>query len=598
MFHKPDVADVEAQRILARATGGMAAAAVPVASPSSAVLLSALAQAGYGVIVTDADARVRWLNDAAQSLTGWLGGDALGQRVFSVFRLEDDQGEVMPSPVEAALAEHDVGLRRYSGWLCARDGTREWVDAQAVACFGIAGGERDGQAVLWFEDAGARQRARRAVQRRTEIAEAVINELAEAVLLLDATGRVQRANARALRMFGYGSAEMGQLTIARLMPVPFMNAPDVQFTEYRTNPSRRLPRAVAWRKDATHFPARLVVEPLPVMGDDGGYVALVRDDTETQRSVNMAQRLGRLLDSAVEEIYVFDANSLYFLEVNRGAQRNLGYTNEELRTMTPLMVAEGLAQETLLGYLAQLRGGDREHLVYRTRHRRADGTVYPVEVRLNFSRDEEPPVFMAMAVDISDREAQEKEMSHLAHFDALTGLPNRPQLMLRLQAAMALAASSPKQLAVMFMDIDKFKVINDTCGHDVGDEVLRAVAQRLREALRTADTVARLGGDEFVVLAEGINNNEDATRVVEKLQAAVAQPVAVGGQQLPIAFSIGITLYPNDNADMETLLKHADEAMYAAKHAGRGTHRFYEILRPDTDMVDTPKKSRFGPHLS
>lgn len=564
------------------------------------MLLDALAQAGYGVIITDADARVRWLNDAAQSLTGWYGNDALGQHVFSVFHLEDDRGEVIPSPVEGALAQHDVGLRRYSGWLRARDGVRRWVDAQAVACFatGAAGAERESQAVLWFEEAGDRQRARRAVQHRAEIAEAVINELAEAVLILDSTGRVQRANARALRMFGYSSAEILQLTIARLMPVPFMNAPDVQFTEYRTNPSRRLPRAVAWRKDATHFPAKLMVEPLPRVGDDQGYVALVRDDTETQRSVNMAQRLGRLLDSAVEEIYVFDANSLYFQEVNRGAQRNLGYTVEELRTMTPLMVAEGLEQETLLGYLAQLRGGDREHLVYRTRHRRADGTVYPVEVRLNFSRDEEPPVFMAMAVDISDREAQEAEMSHLAHFDALTGLPNRPQLMLRLQAAMALAANSPKQLAVMFMDIDQFKTINDTYGHDVGDEVLKTFAMRLREALRTADTVARLGGDEFVVLAEGINSTEDVARVVEKLQAAISQPIRVGTQQLQVGSSIGITLYPNDNADMETLLKHADEAMYAAKHAGRGTHRFYEILRPGTETPDAPKKSMFGPHLS
>lgn len=564
------------------------------------MLLDALAQAGYGVIITDADARVRWLNDAAQSLTGWYGNDALGQHVFSVFHLEDDRGEVIPSPVEGALAQHDVGLRRYSGWLRARDGVRRWVDAQAVACFatGAAGAERESQAVLWFEEAGDRQRARRAVQHRAEIAEAVINELAEAVLILDSTGRVQRANARALRMFGYSSAEILQLTIARLMPVPFMNAPDVQFTEYRTNPSRRLPRAVAWRKDATHFPAKLMVEPLPRVGDDQGYVALVRDDTETQRSVNMAQRLGRLLDSAVEEIYVFDANSLYFQEVNRGAQRNLGYTVEELRTMTPLMVAEGLEQETLLGYLAQLRGGDREHLVYRTRHRRADGTVYPVEVRLNFSRDEEPPVFMAMAVDISDREAQEAEMSHLAHFDALTGLPNRPQLMLRLQAAMALAANSPKQLAVMFMDIDQFKTINDTYGHDVGDEVLKTFAMRLREALRTADTVARLGGDEFVVLAEGINSTEDVARVVEKLQAAISQPIRVGTQQLQVGSSIGITLYPNDNADMETLLKHADEAMYAAKHAGRGTHRFYEILRPGTEPPDAPKKSMFGPHLS
>lgn len=592
LFHKRIPADKATQRVLGEPSTGAALRSATATAPSAGILLAAYAQSGDGVLLADAGGHVRWLNDAAQSLTGWPLADACGQRVFTVFHFEDDAGAVLSSPVEDALAARDVGLRCYSGWLCARDGTRHAVDGKAVAVAGTDGSDRL-QALMWFEEVGAKRHARAAVRRRAETAEAVINELAEAVLIVDDTGRVKKANARALRMFGYSAAEVAQQTIARLMPVPFMNAPDVHFTEYRTNPSRQLPRAVAWRKDATHFPAQLIVEPLPAADDGQGYVVLVRDDTETRRSVNMAQRIGRLLDGAVEEIYVFDANSLYFLEVNRGAQHNLGYTNEQLKAMTPLMIADGLKQETLLGYLARLRGGEAEHLVYRTRHRRADGSIYPVEVRLNFSRNEEPPVFMAMAVDISDREAQENEMSHLAHFDALTGLPNRPQLALRMPAAMAMAANSPKQLAVMFMDIDRFKSINDTWGHDVGDEVLKTFAMRLRETLRTADAVARLAGDEFVVLAEGVNNTQDAERVATKLLAAVAAPIEIGHHTLQITSSIGITLYPADNADMETLLRHADEAMYEAKRAGPGGYRFYEILRPDA-----PAKSPFGPHLS
>ncbi|HEU0197175.1 MAG TPA: diguanylate cyclase [Nevskiaceae bacterium] len=544
--------------------------------PTAALLVTAFAQAGYGVLVTDAAGRLRWLNEAAQSLTGWPAGDAIGQQSFSVMHLINEGGEVLAAPVDTALAAHSIGLQRFAGHLVARNGERHYVEGCVVA----VGSGLDREVLLWFEEAGARRRGRLALRQRAEAAEAIVDELAEAVLAVDDTGCVRHANARALRMFGYTRDEIRQQTIPRLMPVPFMNAPDVHFSEYRANPSRRLPRAVAWRKDATHFPAKLVVEPLPATRGLSGYVVLVRDDTEAQRSVNMAQRLGRLLDSAVEEVYIFDANSLYFLEVNRGAKQNLGYAAGELLTMTPLMINDGLESKTLLDYLAKLRGGEAEHLIYRSRHRRADGSVYPVEVRLNFSRDEEPPVFMAIVVDISEREKQEQEMSRLAHFDALTGLPNRPQLALRMAAAMALAANSPKKLAVMFMDIDKFKAINDSYGHDTGDEVLKTYAMRLRQSLRTADTVARLAGDEFVVLAEGINDRDGAARVATKLHAAIRQPITVGEQTLHITSSIGITLYPDDDGDMESLLKHADEAMYEAKRGGPGETRFYEVLRP------------------
>jgi PAS domain S-box-containing protein len=140
------------------------------------------------------------------------------------------------------------------------------------------------------------------------------------------------------------------------------------------------------------------------MGAADGFVVIVRDITERLRSDNLTLRLGRLLDNAMDEVYIFDAQSLYFLEVNRGARRNLGYSPEQLARMTPLSIAPALDMATFHDYLNRLRGGDLEHLIYRAEHRRADGTSYPVEVRLNFSRDEEPPVFMAVASDISVRD--------------------------------------------------------------------------------------------------------------------------------------------------------------------------------------------------
>jgi PAS domain S-box-containing protein len=146
-----------------------------------------------------------------------------------------------------------------------------------------------------------------------------------------------------------------------------------------------------------------VVETMRIGGDEG-LVVIVRDITERLRTDNLTLRLGRLLDNAMEEVYIFDAQSLYFIEVNRGARRNLGYSPEQLARMTPLSIAPSLDIATFHGYLSRLRGGELEHLLYRADHKRADGSTYPVEVRLNYSRDEEPPVFMAVASDLSVRE--------------------------------------------------------------------------------------------------------------------------------------------------------------------------------------------------
>ena len=151
-----------------------------------------------------------------------------------------------------------------------------------------------------------------------------------------------------------------------------------------------------------------------------GLVVIVRDISERLRGENLATRLGRLLDAANEEVYIFDAQTLRFLEVNRGARRNLGYGAEALARMTPLDISEELADDSLRTFLSRLHSGERDHLVYRCRHRRQDGSSYPVEVRLNYSREEEPPVFMAIATDISERLSAEEKLNQLAHFDAQT----------------------------------------------------------------------------------------------------------------------------------------------------------------------------------
>lgn len=176
---------------------------------------------------------------------------------------------------------------------------------------------------------------------------------------------------------------------------------------------------------------------------------------------------------------------------------------------------------------------------------------------------------------VAERKRNEQRLEHLAHFDALTGLPNRSLLLDRLGQAIAQARRHERALAVLFLDLDGFKFINDMFGHDVGDRLLRAVAERLGDCMRAGDTVARLGGDEFVILLGEISRKEDADNVARKVIAALDQPFVEGKQELLVTTSIGIGVYPGDGQDVQTLIKNADIAMYRAKARGRNNYQFF-----------------------
>jgi diguanylate cyclase (GGDEF)-like protein/PAS domain S-box-containing protein len=180
---------------------------------------------------------------------------------------------------------------------------------------------------------------------------------------------------------------------------------------------------------------------------------------------------------------------------------------------------------------------------------------------------------VSVSRDISERRRAEEQIEYQAYHDALTGLPNQLLFRDRLTIALAHAKRQQKPLAVMFLDLDRFKLVNDTLGHSLGDELLRAVASRLRSVLREGDTIARMGGDEFTVLLGDLRTADDAAKTAQKLLDTVVQPVRIEGHELYVTTSIGIALYPNDGDTAEALLKNADTAMYRAKDAGRSSYR-------------------------
>jgi diguanylate cyclase (GGDEF)-like protein len=201
--------------------------------------------------------------------------------------------------------------------------------------------------------------------------------------------------------------------------------------------------------------------------------------------------------------------------------------------------------------------------------RRADRRALWVLENLALVGDDTAAVVHATVVDISDRKRAEEQIEFHAYHDVLTHLPNRKLFTDRLRHSLSRAKRNNKAVAVMFIDVDHFKTVNDTLGHTAGDELLLEMARRLRECVRDDDTVARLGGDEFTIILAELRHPEDAVVVAQKILAAVQEPLTIGGMPIVVSASIGIALYPDDGHDPESLLRNADSAMYRAKEAGR-----------------------------
>lgn len=207
---------------------------------------------------------------------------------------------------------------------------------------------------------------------------------------------------------------------------------------------------------------------------------------------------------------------------------------------------------------------------------RKDGCTFPMDLTVNNMTLHDGQYFVGILRDITDRKVIEDKIRLMAHYDHLTGLPNRSLLFDRLQLVLAQANRHKQKVAALFLDLDGFKSVNDTYGHDVGDLLLQEVARRLLNCVRESDTVARIGGDEFVILLTEVTEKEDVAQVAAKIIASLADPVALKNAVCHIGGSMGIALFPDDAKDGETLLKKADDGMYHAKRMGKNNYKFYD----------------------
>ena len=304
----------------------------------------------------------------------------------------------------------------------------------------------------------------------------------------------------------------------------------------------------------------------------GGVAVDVSERREAEQRLRLA---ASVFDHAHEGIIITDAAGT-ILEVNRAFTELTGWTRDEILGENPRVFRSGRQNaafyDRMWSTLAE-RGWWRGEVW----NRRKDGSLYAELLDISAVHDSAGCLthYVGVFTDITLLKEHQQRLEDLVHHDPLTGLPNRVLLADRLAHAMAQADRAGTRLAVCYLDLDGFKPVNDTWGHETGDRLLIEIAQRLLGCVRAGDTVARLGGDEFVLLLGGLPERDDCTGALPRLQAAVCTPCVLDGRVLAVSASIGVTVYPDDASDADTLLRHADQAMYSAKQAGRnGFHLF------------------------
>ena len=407
----------------------------------------------------------------------------------------------------------------------------------------------------------------------------ILDNMGEAVITIDEQGTVLTFNRAAERIFGYSVGEVVGRNVKLLMPEPYRSQHDGYLERYRrTGEARCLGREArevdGRRKDGSVFPMELTVNETALEGRRV-FIGIVRDIAERRALETRTGQLASAVEQTADSIVITDREGVIEY-VNPAFERTTGYSAREAVGRRPSLVKSGLHDDAFYRRLWRtLEAGQSFHDVFINRCK--DGSIYYEEKSISPLRDPRGHIthYVSAGRDITERMRTQERLHFLAHHDALTELPNRVLFTDRLAHALAQARRRAGTLAVLFLDLDRFKVINDTLGHDVGDRLLQEIARRLRGCLREGDTIARLGGDECGILLEDLAGPADVSLVADKILAALHGPVRLDEHELHVTASLGIALYPGDGEDARTLLKHADVAMYRAKAAGGNCYQFY-----------------------
>jgi len=429
-------------------------------------------------------------------------------------------------------------------------------------------------AILLFVDNTTLYETEKSARENQERLLAVMNNSVSLMAVKDATGRYQFANPKFERSFGFAAGQVVGKTDFQVFTPTLSNL----FRE-RDLEAMRLHRDIEREEtlqvggEDRHF----IVVRFPLFDDDGAITGIcfqATDITDRKRAEEQLQLAARVFDRSSEGVMVTDLEQK-ILTVNDAFSKVTGYSREEVVGKTPAILHSGKQMPQF--YMEMWRHinecGWWQGEIW---NRKKSGELYLEWLSINTVKDQADKIvnYVAMFSDITGIRESQQRIEFMASHDDLTGLPNRTLFNDRLSQALARIARSRGNLAVLFLDLDNFKVINDTLGHDAGDTLLKQAATRLLECVRMEDTVARLGGDEFVLLLEGCDRIE-AAHSAERIIQTISASYLINEHECFVGASLGISMFPEDATDPNGLMRNADAAMYHAKDLGKNTYQFF-----------------------
>jgi len=535
---------------------------------------------GEAVVATDAAGCVRLMNPVAERLTGWAATSAEGKPLAEVLRLVDEVGRrPIPDPVAQVMAV-GVAIGTMTGTLLtALDGTVRPIGWNAAPISPSPDGGIQGVAIV-LRDQTREVESRRDLEREERKYRSLLEQVHAMIYIADID------NPSALSFISPQIEQMLGFTPAEVVADPRWWQQNIHpddwphvMERYAGTLATLEPFRAEYRMYSRDGRVVWIADTATVLPDDEGVPRFLHGlmfDITTHREQEgelrrNEERLRVALASTSMSVFSQDRELRYTWIFNS----RLGYRPEDVVGRMDSDLMDAANAERLTGFKRQViesGTGMRTEapLTVRGEGRFFDLTFEPL-------RDAAGNVvgLTGAAVDITDRKTAEARIEFLAHHDALTGLPNRVLLRDRMVHSLGAATRTGSGLALLLLDLDRFKHVNDSLGHLVGDQLLRVVAERIRASVRAADTVSRQGGDEFLILLSEIQDADAVARVAEKILEAMTAPFEIDGHAITTSFSIGISLFPDDAADFDTLLRQADTALYQAKAGGRGTYRFF-----------------------
>ena len=544
-------------------------------SPAS-MYCQILDSAGAAIFVVDAERRLRYANNRTATFFGLLPAGLIGVDYLSLVA-EPDRSCV--SQKMDALLRGEIDLIEEERRYLRRDGRLLWGHITGRRFTDVAGNITG--LVGLITDVTERER----FQAEAEQFEAIIRSSEDAIISKSLQGIVTSWNPAAEKIFGYSAHEMIGQPMLRLFPENRRHEEEDILNRIRQGEGVRHFETVRRHRNGREIHISATISP--VYGPQGeiiGVSKIARDITAEKLAEARLCLAASVFTHAREGITITDSSGKV-LEVNESFLRITGYGVEEIVGRNPRVLKSGRHGPDF--YEAMWRSiRETGYWSGEIWNRRKSGEIFPELLTIVAVCDGNRAVqnYIGLFSDISVQKEEQHRLVHLAQYDALTDLPNRLLLVDRLRQSMAVCLRRKGALAVAYIDLDGFKLVNDTYGHEAGDKLLITVARRLRDALREGDTLARVGGDEFVALLCDLQKSEECEPILERLLQAAAAPVALGdGFVVHVTASVGVASYPQQVVDGNDLIAQADLAMYSAKNSGKNRYRFFE---PD-DLTPT-----------